>query len=206
MKIQSYRLKKKRCKKDKNKSELFLFSPLMTPSSTFSQAKQKKSNTKTKTKVDVKGKKQKVFLSFPTIIPSSTFSERLLIFVFHHWSMIEMHSQAEAYTLHYSTLSPLCPILFFYYIFYIAPPLFLHFHSFLLCTLLFFNVCPSFLHLCLASYSFYTASYFLYILPCVFVCVFLHCALYLSIVSPITGCKFFESLKNKNVDPGNVES
>ena len=110
MEIQSYRLKKKRCKKDKNKSELFLFSPMMTPSSTFSQAKQKKSNTKTKTKVNVKGKKQKVFLSFPTIIPSSTFSERLLIFVLHHWSMIEMHSQAEAYTLHYSTLSPLCLI------------------------------------------------------------------------------------------------
>ena len=107
MEIQSYRLKKKRCKKDKNKSELFLFSPMMTPSSTFSQAKQKKSNTKTKTKVNVEGKKQKYFCLFQRLFQVS---ERLLIFVLHHWSMIEMHSQAEAYTLHYSTLSPLCLI------------------------------------------------------------------------------------------------
>ena len=122
MEIQSYRLKRKRCKKDKNKSELFLFSPLMTPSSTFSQAKQKKSNTKTKTKVNVEGKKQKYFCLFQRLFQVS---ERLLIFVLHHWSMIEMHSQAEAYTLHYSTLSPLCPILFFLlYFLHCAPSFF----------------------------------------------------------------------------------
>ena len=100
--------------------------------------------TKTKTKVYVKGKK--VFLSFPTIIPSSTFSERLLIFVLHRWSMIGMHSQAEAYTLHYSTLSPLCPILSFFIIFFTLRPLFFYtftlFYSapyfFLMCALLFY--------------------------------------------------------------------
>ena len=147
-------------------------------------------------------------MSFPTIIPSSTFSERLLIFVLHRWSMIEMHSQAEAYTLHYSTLSPLYPIFFiFFIIFFTLRPLFFYtftlFYSApyfsLMCALLFyiFALRPTLFALPLTSCTFYHA----------FLCVFfLHCALYLSIVSPITGCKFFESLKNKNVDPGNVES
>ena len=166
-------------KRQKQKWTIFVFSIDDSKFDIFS-SKKKKWNTKTKTKVDVKGKKQKVFLSFPTIIPSSTFSKRLLIFVLHHWSMIEMHSQAEAYTLHYSTLSPLCPILFFYYIFYIAPPLFLHFHSFLLCTLLFlmcallfyiFALRPTLFALPLTSCTFYHAFlcvFFFYTVPCIY--------------------------------------
>ena len=172
MKIQSYRLKKKRCKKDKNKSELFLFSPLMTPSSTFSQAKQKKSNTKTKTKVNVEGKKQKYFCLFQRLfqVPHFLNDCSSLCSTTGPWSRCTVKLKL----IHYTTLLFLhCALFYFLFIFfYIAPPLFLHFYSFLLCTLLFFNVCPSFLHLCVASYSFYTASYFLYILPCVFVCVF----------------------------------
>ena len=108
---------------------------MMTPSSTFSQTKQKKSNTK----VDVKGKKQKVFLSFPTIIPSSTFSERLLIFVLHHWSMIEMHSQAEAYTLH-CTLLFLHSALFYYFLLLY----FLHCAPSFFYTFTFFTLHPTF--------------------------------------------------------------
>ena len=155
----------------------------------------------------MKGKKQKVFLSFPTIIPSSTFSKRLLIFVLHHWSMIEMHSQAEAYTLHCTLLFLHCALFYFFIIFFTLRPLFFYtftlFYSApyfsLMCALLFyiFALRPTLFALPLTSCTFYHA----------FLCVFfLHCALYLSIVSPITGCKFFESLKNKNVDPGNVES
>ena len=153
---------------------------MMTPSLTFSQAKQKKSNTKTKTKVDVKRKKQKVFLSSPTIIPSSTFSERLLIFVLHRWSMIGMHSQAEAYTLHYSTLSPLCPILSFFIIFFTLRPLFFYtftlFYSapyfFLMCALLFyiFALRPTLFTLPPTSCTFYHAflCVFFYTVPSIY--------------------------------------
>ena len=147
MKIQSYRLKKKRCKKDKNKSELFLFSTMMTPSSTFSQAKQKKVKHKDKDKSGCERKKTKSIFVF-----SNDYSKFHIFWTIAHlcapplvhnrdaqssWSLyitlLYSFSTVPYFIIFFITFFTLRPLFFYTFtLFYSAP------YFFLMCALLFY--------------------------------------------------------------------